>query len=409
MRFALPAVRKPTTFEVLAISVIILPQIALKPIGGAISTVDLLAPIILFFTFFRSAIRLPRAQLFLFCFLVFSCFSFLAHFGIKGGVGYTENASRLLRLVSIWCPAFLIPYLNPSLFPSYARLFSGVSILVTLVVGLSYQTGSSLFDAHQTLLESTGDRYNRLGGLVGETGGFAFNSFISYSMAMVFLVILNKSPTRWAWLVISNASFFLAYDGSLARVMVMNFLVFWLAMYMSRITPPFIKITFPLLAIFGIVAILPLALSSGFRIFSRFSNLGTASFNQISSGRGHHWENAIELWTSNIDTFVFGIGNRMSGYFLGHVVENFFLYHFLEFGLLGALLFFAYMWVILSPILSFSLKGNLAAQGLACIWASVMTQWMFNDLNTYYQTFPAFILLTIWCNSWVNSSYRKTM
>ena len=189
--------------------------------------------------------------------------------------------------------------------------------------------------------------------------------------------------------------------------MVLNFVIFWLCIYFTRLTPPTAKIMIPLGISVAALAALPFMGEATGRLFARFQNIGSAGFNTLSSGRGYHWERAIELWTSDPMTMLFGVGNRMGGQLLGHAVENFVLFHLLDFGMLGAALFFAFLGVTLRPIASYSLRKNRAAQGMFVLWLAVLSQWMFNDLNTFYQTFPALMLLTVWCGAWLQAGAHQ--
>jgi len=386
---------------------LLVPQILIKPLGGNISTIDMLAPLILAFCFLKTKIHLNSVSKWLIVFIIYLLTSFFINAVTYGYSSlYLDRSTVLLRTVAIWGPLFLVPYLPADGFPKAARWFAIISISATAFASAAYTIGYDGFNAHQTLqFAGTKGLTQRLGGFVGETGNFAFTAFVGFAFAVVFLVSCeNKFRKRIFYAVIAAISFYLALRGSVARVMILNVATLFTMLYFSKFANGYVKLFTLFLGSFAVAFVSQnLEALSKFRALERLFSSNTGSFNALSSGRGAHWVNSIELWTLDLSNLLFGVGNRMSGQILGHVVENVFIYHLVSYGVIGTIIFFIFFATLLAPILKYSLRKNPIAQGMFAIWFSVLIQWQFNDINHFYQTFPALILLTAWCGKWLKN------
>ena len=135
----------------------------------------------------------------------------------------------------------------------------------------------------------------------------------------------------------------------------------------------------------------------------RLSNVASTDMNSVSSGRVSHWIDAVTLYVESPFNIIFGVGHRMSVRFLGHAVENFFIQNFLDYGIVGTILFIMFLWVLLKPIIKDSKVNNGISVAILLVFTGIFLQWQFNDINTYYQTYPA----TLFFLSWWSQICRK--
>ncbi|MDK8019661.1 hypothetical protein [Klebsiella michiganensis] len=207
---------------IIAFIVIILPQVILKPIGGDLSIVDIGAPLIIAYCVFRSQLKLPPPQKYLLVFIFYLLVSYLIMM-LFGGVEYQESSPYLIRMLSLYAPIFLVPYLgnDEKQFVKFGRVFVVISLIATVVIILLYISGWTGVSAHQTTEGDDGLKVNRLGGLPGESGAFAYNIlFVFYMSLIVYLVAAKKWLIKIVSFGLTLVVLFLSFKYSLARVIV---------------------------------------------------------------------------------------------------------------------------------------------------------------------------------------------
>ena len=391
---------------IIAFIVIILPQVILKPIGGDLSIVDIGAPLIIAYCVFRSQLKLPPPQKYLLVFIFYLLVSYLIMM-LFGGVEYQESSPYLIRMLSLYAPIFLVPYLgnDEKQFVKFGRVFVVISLIATVVIIILYISGWTGVSAHQTTEGDDGLKVNRLGGLPGESGAFAYNIlFVFYMSLIVYLVAAKKWLIKIVSFGLTLVVLFLSFKYSLARVIVICAGAVIVCGYfftsMSLIKKYFLFLMTLLICSSAIFFVSPDSLDlSKYRL----SNVASTDMNSVSSGRVSHWIDAVTLYVESPFNIIFGVGHRMSVRFLGHAVENFFIQNLLDYGIVGTILFIMFLWVLLKPIIKDSRAKNGISVAILLVFTGIFLQWQFNDINTYYQTYPA----TLFFLSWWSQICRK--
>lgn len=385
----------------IAFVVIVLPQLILKPFGGDLSVVDIGAPLVIIFCLFRERLFVPKTQSLLLLFIFFVVFIYFILL-IFGSEKYIENSPYLIRMLSMYAPVFLTPYLskNPNSFFKFGRVFVVLSLISTSIIIVLYTQGWGNFNAHQTIAESDGNVFNRLGGLPGESGAFAYNIlFIFYMASIVFFVASKSWIIKVGSFILVMLVVFFSFKYSLARVIVICVAaVLGIGYLISNIS--FAK-KYTIVIFFASCFIAWLSFSNVNIDFSqyRLANISGADANSLSSGRVSHWIDGVNLIIKNPEVLIFGIGHRMSVVFLGHAVENFFLQNILDYGIIGTLVFVFFLLSMLRPIvINAKLEGGVSVAVLV-VFSGIFLQWQFNDINTYYQTYPATLFFLSWWSS----------
>lgn len=384
---------------IIAFIVIIVPQIILKPFGGDLSIVDIGAPLVIFFCAIRKRLNFPPSQLLLllFIFYVFSSYFIMMLF-YEGE--YISSSPYLIRMISMYAPVFLVPYMKrePEEFYHFGRVFVVVSLVVTTVIVVLYAIGWGNFNAHQTTENTDGITVNRLGGLAGESGAFAYNVlFIFYMVVIVYFAAEKKRYKQIISFITVMFVLFISFKYSLARVIL---ICAGAVMFFGYLFSPvsLVKKYFVLFFAFLLCVIVSFYLTSSSLDLStyRLSNLSNTDLNSVSSGRVSHWMDAVALYTESPLNVIFGVGHRMSVRFLGHAVENFFIQNLLDYGVIGTTIFVIFIWSLLKPIIKDARTKNGVSIAVLIVFTGIFLQWQFNDINTYYQTYPATLFFLSW-------------
>ncbi|WP_434028933.1 hypothetical protein [[Pseudomonas] boreopolis] len=379
----------------------VLPQFFLR-LGEQLSIIDLLAPVVLLAAFIRRRLYLPSAAKLLIAFIAY----FFAIYGVRGIVTgeneYWTQAPYLFRMLFILCPAFIGFYMpgDRRLLARALRVSSFLAILALTVILVAYAMGTTMFDATQTFdFAGDGQIMHRLGGLPGETGAFAFNALYVCEVALVALVFNSRRRVVGILLFIFVCGLLVAgLRYSLARVMILNFISFLMVVFLFSRSSISKKILVFFVLIIGGVGLSQLtSLSSDYLsvVLERFAG-GASNINSLSSGRVSHWEDALVILGGDMSAVLFGIGNRMSNPFMGHVTENLFINVLLEYGVVGSVIFFSFLYKFLQPVVRSALRGDSMSVGFFSIWIATFVHWQINDVITYYQTFPVLLFVTAW-------------
>ncbi|HBN5446921.1 TPA: hypothetical protein L3F56_003607 [Klebsiella oxytoca] len=391
---------------IIASLVIIFPQVILKPFGGDLAIVDIGAPLIIAYCILRYRLKLPPPQKYLLVFIFYLLVSYLTMM-LFGGVEYQESSPYLFRMVSLYAPIFLVPYLgnDEKQFVKFGRVFVVISLVATVVIILLYISGWAGVSAHQTTEGDDGLKVNRLGGLPGESGAFAYNIlFVFYMSLIVYLVAAKKWLIKIVSFGLTFVVLFVSFKYSLARVIVICAGAVIACGYfftsMSLIKKYFLFLLTLLICGSAVFFVSPESLDlSKYRL----SNVASTDMNSVSSGRVSHWIDAVTLYVESPFNIIFGVGHRMSVRFLGHAVENFFIQNLLDYGIVGTILFIMFLWVLLKPIIKDSRAKNAISVAILLVFTGIFLQWQFNDINTYYQTYTA----TLFFLSWWSQICRK--
>ncbi|HBT3010391.1 TPA: hypothetical protein MBE92_002972 [Klebsiella pneumoniae] len=391
---------------IIAFIVIVLPQVILKPIGGDLSIVDIGAPMVIAYCIFRHRLKLPPPQKYLLIFIFYLLVSFLTMM-LFGGIEYQESSPYLIRMVSLYAPVFLVPYLSDdeTQFVKFGKVFVVISLIATVVIIALYISGWTGVSAHQTTESDDGLTVNRLGGLPGESGAFAYNIlFVFYMSLIVYLVAERKWIKKIVMFGGTLIVLFLSFKYSLARVIVICAGAVILCGYFFT-SISIVKKYFLFLFTFLVCSTSLFFVSPDSLDLSKYrlSNVASTDMNSVSSGRVSHWIDAVALYAESPFNVVFGVGHRMSVPFLGHAVENFFIQNLLDYGIVGTILFVIFLWFLLKPIIKNAKTKNGISVAILLVFTGIFLQWQFNDINTYYQTYPA----TLFFLSWWSQICRK--
>ena len=317
---------------------------------------------------------------------------------------YLENLPHLARLFSILAPLFLVVAM-PSDRKTLYRFTIGFGVLATgasIAIALLYHFGSTAFDAHQTFARQGGDLTHRLGGLPGESGAFAFNATVGIQLLLVGLAMAKLRKQYYLALWILFPLFIaLVYHESLARISLLNSLVFFsvslVGVNHSRFSSRFLLL---MIVLVGSTTFLLLSAAGNPLADVEVERVNfSGSLDGLSSGRLSHWKVASEVWLDSPGYVLFGMGHRAPDFILDHPVENMVLFHLVNYGIIGTVLFGCLYASLAWPILRAGIRGDFGGGAFSAMLLSILVQWQVNDVNLYYQTFPCLLFFSAWYRS----------
>ncbi|TWU60179.1 hypothetical protein Poly51_04540 [Rubripirellula tenax] len=393
-------------FTLLAIFV---PQfvIAVPEFGDQIKTTDLFAVLsvpVAFFAFMNRR-SMQLVQIVAIAVICFSATVVITNiFQSSDRRLYQENLPHLARLFSIHSLLFLVvamptdrQFLSRSLIA-----FGCLATFASVCIAVLYHFGSGAFDAHQTFERDGGASVHRLGGLVGESGAYAFNATMGFQLLLAGLAMVNKRRLYFIALwIVFPVLVALIYHESLVRIsLLMSILFFLICVTVVNHSATALR---GLLAvsILSVVTVVILMSAAGHPIgdiqIDRLEFDGDA--NRLSSGRVANWVEAADVWTSEPMWILFGMGHRASDFVLMHPIENMAVFHLVNYGLIGSALFLMLYGYIFAPIFKQALRGDFAGGVFSALILSVLVQWQVNDINLYFQTFPIVLFFSAWYSS----------
>ena len=318
-----------------------------------------------------------------------------------------EQMLYVLRHIFLFSPALLALALQTER-RKMARW--GLMIFALAAVFIIFMTvmysRSRWFQANQSITLSFGGLnmayYKRMGGLVGESGAYGFHAmFVWYGL--IFFAYLSRL-NRLAVILLIATPVWLAfvYVPSQTRIILPACAVFLLAMSLQR---PIMRPTTAAFVIAGFcaafAAIIASSMMGGWNLpfggaaFTRLSALASGGMDAdgVTSGRLSHW---AEIMPWVLQNPLFGYGYRSTRFLVMVATENVFIQGMMEYGLI--LFSVMCLWIIRLWI-SVGRTGRErpelapAAATLRAIMLAAFVQWQFNDINTYYQTFPMLLAI----------------
>ncbi|MEM6438921.1 MAG: O-antigen ligase family protein [Pseudomonadota bacterium] len=344
-----------------------------------------------------------------------------------------EQVLYPVRHLFIFGPGLLAFALKPP--PrAFVRLglfaFTAAAIFVIFMT-LAYMAGSDAFNAHQSLRDGgivgaapssplLGNYFKRMGGIVGESGAYAFHGLFVIAALTVFAFLGGMSRLGYVLIAATPLWALMVFATSQSRILLLTLGAFLLVLLLDRrvVTRSLaLTVCLAVAAAVGAAALLVVVLDLSVPINPllalRFQALleGRVSGVQLTSGRLEHWGNVVELLAYNP---VLGYGYRNVGFMLDHGVENFFLQGLSEFGFIGFVFFLAFLFRIWRAMgremIGSPARDQRAKAVMRAMLAAALVQWQVNDINTYWLTFPMMIALSILVishtGSWTSAAAR---
>lgn len=315
----------------------------------------------------------------------------LAMFCINGVLWYDnevfgELALKCLRLTLILGPlvASSTVQLSPQQAASLLRFVAAGAVIGVGGSVVAYMNGIDAVFAHQTL--AVGEtRVNRLGGLVGETGAFAFYTLVGVGAVMMVGARTKRMVPAGLlavglWVASLN---FTAARVSLITVTPLVLVLAWRMRYWGRS-----RWLIPIVFGAALVAVLvSLDTIVGSTVASR--SLDVADGKSLTSGRSERWENLLSGFLANP---LIGRGYRSSE--LVGTSENLLVQLLAEFGALGALVVAMSIQQIGKITYRAAARlGSVESAVVGALLGGMLLQWMVNDISTYHQAMPLALVM----------------
>ena len=281
-----------------------------------------------------------------------------------------------LRLLLITSPVLLSPrfFSIPVIHLRYLLIFA---LLFNIIILVQYIDGSQLFVSNHTRIDEFGSYISRFGGLPLETGAFAFNSYLLFMFSLLLMKYANSNGVLRYTLPVAVIEIALGYIASTARVIFLGPLIAFLFKFSRNVL---FKVLFITVAVFIIAY--------------AANNLTLGMFNELMSARIEHWFAAFDLISKNPSNILFGYGYHMGIFVLELPIVNFFLVNLIELGIFGTLLLIIFIMILLYPI--YRSRVNNIDKFLLYLWGGVFLLSLFNDVNTYYQSVPLLLYITLY-------------
>lgn len=381
-----------------------------------VRTTDLIAALLLF-TYFLGGGRAVEGERYLLLFLVFLMLVSVAALlvmGLNAKLSRQIDSRSVLypiRAVFIYAPALAAFHINlsPQKFARHGYRWMMAGVLFTLAVSLAHMAGSTSFYAHQTLemgtIRNWTTRVHRLGGIVGESGAFAFHAVLVFQLLIFFAFMSERTRLGRRLLTLFTPYLLFVFYLSQTRIVLLTGLIFVTLMLFNRLIVPRRTAILIALSAFGSVVLgafwlitsrltlqmLDLGSSVMLLRFQGFFT-GESGESLSSSGRVNHWREVSEYILMNP---LFGYGQRTVSQILNHAVENFFLQNLVDYGIIGLLLYFLVLRWLWRSMDASNLPASpsrdtlrIGAAVLKAIMIASFVQWQVNDINTYFQAFP---------------------
>lgn len=310
-----------------------------------------------------------------------------------------------LRNIIIFSPAlvaFALP-LHERQFMRAGLVFATLAVIANVFMILAHLGGSQNYFAHQSLFSLQTGVLRRYGGISGEAAAATFAAISSFNFMLIFLFWNRLRLLGYVATVLMLPFAMLVLISSQARVSLVVLATFFIFLFFSKAFLNNLQRLVALIVLYaGVTAAINFAeINLDQLIVLRFQNIISGNFdaNELTSGR---WNNWLDAGVYILHNPLFGHGYRSSLILDVIAAENFFVQMLLDTGLIGLMAFSLYLsrTVISISNAAISETSNIGRRQafilINAMMFSVMAQWMFNDVNYYFQTFPAILAVLVY-------------